>query len=75
MEKIILSVGLAFGLTTAVIHLAEQNYQQAVTYTINVAESDGDIVWAMGQYGFDLENPFDDISEADKIEALFSKED
>jgi hypothetical protein len=75
MEKLILSVGLAFGLTTAVIHFAEQNYQQAVTYTINVAESDGDIVWAMSQYGFDLENSFDDISEADKIEALFSKED
>jgi hypothetical protein len=71
MEKLILSVGLAFGLTTAVIHLAEQNYQQAIVYTVNVAESDGDIVWAMNQYGFDLENSFDDISEADKISAFF----
>lgn len=65
---------IGVGLLSGVLMLAEYNYQKAVEYTINVAESDMDIVHAMNEYGFQLEDSFDEITEADKVEALFRKE-
>lgn len=60
------------GLLTSLLLLSELHYERAVQYTINVAESDSDIVVAMNEYGFDIEHPFDDITQLDKIEAFLT---
>ena len=62
---------IGIGIVASLLACAEYNYQQAVTYTINVAESDMEIVEAMNEYGFELENSFDEITMDDKVEALF----
>jgi len=51
--------------------ISEVHYNDAIEYTQNVAATDMEIVEAMGQYGFNIWSPFDDISNEDKIEALF----
>lgn len=58
------------GLIAGLLFASEYNYQQAVQYATNTAESDMEIVSAMNEYGFELESPFDDITEQDKLEAL-----
>ena len=55
----------------AVLLLAEIHYQEAITYTSNVAESDADIVITMAEYHFELDHALDDITEADKVTAYF----
>lgn len=55
----------------AILSLAEIHYQEAITYTSNVAESDADIVVAMSDYYFELDHATDDITEADKVTAYF----
>ena len=71
MKTLIICACISFGITFATQQLAEKHYQNAIQYTMNVAESDGDIVWAMGQWGFEISDPFEDITDEDKMIALF----
>ena len=62
---LIIAIGIAGAITFGTKVVAEKHYQDAIQYTVNVAESDGDIVWAMGQWGFEIESPFEDITDED----------
>jgi hypothetical protein len=72
MKNFIICACISFGITFATQQLAEKHYQNAIQYTTNVAETDGDIVWAMEQWGFEISDPFEDITERDKMTALFN---
>ena len=65
---------IATGLISSLLLLSELHYERAVQYTINVAESDADIVVAMNEYGFDIESASDDITQLDKVEAFLNSQ-